>query len=147
MSPFPDPYETLVPSGEYVVGFLRGEEKYRYYGRMCWRCSWQILSEGPHSGLVLYSWFNVPPPGAPITHSHGLYQAYVVATGLRPPKDLAEHRPSWFLGDCQFQAEIRTVDRDSNRVKRPNAASYSRVAFLIKRIEGLPPCLRKRGLE
>ena len=146
MSPFPDPYETLVPPGEYLVGFLRDEEKYRYYGRMCWRCSWQILNEGPYSGLVAYNWFNIPPSNA-IRPSHGLWRAYVVATGLKPPKDLAEHRPRWFLGDSQFQARIRTVDKDSNGVKRPDAASYSRIDFLIKRVEGLPPCLQGRRLE
>jgi hypothetical protein len=145
MSPFPDPYETLVPPGEYIVGFLRNEERFPFYGRMCWRCCWQLLDEGPYSGLTLYSWFNLPEADAPIRPSHALYQAYVVATGLRPPKDLAEHRPSWFLGDCQFRAMVRTVDRDPNGVKRPEAASYSRVAFLIERVEGVPPCLQKRG--
>ncbi len=147
MSPFPDPYETLVPPGTYLVGFLRDEDKYRFYGRMCWRCSWQILDEGPYSGVVVYNWFNIPPSDAPIRPGHGLYQAYVVATGLTPPKDLAEHRPSWFLGDCQFRAKVRTVDKDPHGVKRPDTANYSRVAFLIERIEGLPPCLRRRGLE
>ncbi len=141
-----DPYETLVPPGEYLVGFLRDEDKYRYYGRWCWRCSWQILDEGPSTDLVVYGWFNIPPSDAPITRSHALWQAYVVATrGLTPPKDLAEHRPRWFLGDCQFRAKVRTVDKDSNRVKRPYEASYSRVDFLIERVEGLPPCLQRRG--
>ena len=147
MSQFPDPYETLVPPGEYIVGFLGGEEKFPYRGRVCWCCRWQILDEGPYSGLTLYNWFNIPKPGAPIRPSHALWIAYVVATGLRPPKDLAEHRPSWFLGDCQFRAKVRTVDKDSNGVKRPDAASYSRVAFLIELVEGLPPCLQRRGEE
>ncbi len=147
MSTFPDPYESLVPPGEYIVGFLRNEEKYLFYGRTCWRCRWQILGDGEYSGLFLYNWFNLPEADAPIRPGHAFYQAYVVATGLRPPKDLAEHRPSWFLGDCQFRAKVRTVGKDPNGVKRPDAASYSRVDFLIKRIEGLPPCLQRRGEE
>jgi len=147
MSPFPDPYETLVVPGEYVVGFLRDEKNCRYYGRTSWRCAWQILDEGPFSGLVLYNWFNIPQPDAPLRPGHALWQAYVVATGLRPPKDLAEHRPSWFLGDCQFRAKVRTVDKDPNGVKRPDTASYSRVAFLIERTEGLPPCIQRRKEE
>jgi hypothetical protein len=147
VSPFPDPYETLVPPGDYLVGFLRNEDKYQFYGRTCWRCSWQILEEGPYSGPTLYSWFNLPAAGAPLRPSHDYSKAFVVATGLRPPKDLAEHRPSWFLGDCQFQARVRTVDKDSNGVKRPDAASYSRLSFLIERVEGLPPYLQRRGEE
>jgi hypothetical protein len=103
------------------------------------------LDEGEYSGLPLYSWFNYPEPGAPIRHGHALWQAYVVATGLRPPKDLAKHQPTWFLGDCQFRAKVRTVDKDPNGVKRPDTANYSRVAFLIERIEGCPPCLQRRG--
>ena len=145
MNSYPDPYETLVPPGEYTVGFLRIEEKFPYYGRMCWRCRWQILDEGPYSGRILFSWFNLPEPGAPLRPSHRIWQTYVVATSLRPPKDLAEHRPSWFLSDCLFRAKVRTVDKDPNGVKRPDTANYSRVDYLIERIEGCPPCLQRRG--
>ena len=145
MSPSPDPYETLVPPGEYTVGFIRIEEKCVYFGRESWRCRWQILDEGPYSGLILFNWFNLPKADAPIRRGHALWQAYAVATDLIPPKNLAEHRPSWFLDDCQFRAKVRTVDKDPNGVKRPDAASYSRVAHLIERIEGRPPCLQNRG--
>ena len=96
-------------------------------------------------GRPLYGWFNLPQPDQPIKRDHALWKAYVVATGLLPPASIVDHRPRWFLGDCQFRAKVRTVSRDSNGVKRPDSASYSRVDFLIERIEGVPPCLQRRG--
>ena len=97
-----------------------------------------------YPGLLLYSWFNIPPKAKRITPGFDMAKAWTVSTGTRPPSDLRRHRPSYFLGDCQFRAAVRTVGQDSNQVKRAEEASYSRVDHLIERTEGTPPRLRTR---
>jgi len=140
-----DPYCTFVPPGDYIVGLIHGEEKYEYRGRTCCRCTWQILDDGEHHGLLVYSWYNYPAKDELLKPGHDLWQAYVVATGLRPPAHLVNYLPRWFLADCQFRAAVRTVGKDSYGIDRPETASYSRVDHLKERIEGTPPCLLKRG--
>ena len=107
--------------------------------RPMWRCLWQIVDEGPHFGLRLYGWFNIPPEGKRVTPSFGMAAAWTVSIGTRAPSGLRRHKPSYFLGDCQFLAVVRTVDRDRNHVKRPEKASYSRVDYLKERVQGTPP--------
>jgi len=132
--------EVLIPPGRYEVSFV-SEKKFRWFGRLVWLCKFRIV-DGPHSGAELPIWFNIPPKNEFIHRSHALARAYVVATGMRPPKRLHWHPPSWFLQGCTFSAEIRTVRRDTNGIERPEEASYSRVDYLIQRLSGCPKCQR-----
>jgi len=130
--------EVRIPPGEYEVSLV-SEKKILWYGRWEWLCKFRVV-DGPHSGAELPIWFNIPPRGDTIRRSHNLAKAYVIATGLRPPKHLHRRRPSWFLEGCSFRAKVRTVRRDTNRVERPEETSYSRVDYLIQRVSGCPKC-------
>jgi hypothetical protein len=134
--------DVLIPQGIEEIAFI-AEQKVKWFKREVWVVIFQIVS-GDHSGAILPMWINVPRSDWPVRMSHALAQAWVVATGAKPPRDLARRRPSSFLEDCAFQAQIRTVSRDMNRVERPEGASYSRVAYLIRRTAGTPRCLQDR---
>jgi hypothetical protein len=134
--------DVLIPEGDEEVAFV-AEKKLKWFKRQIWVVRFQIVS-GAHTGLVLPMWINVPRSDWPVRMSHTLAQVYVAATGAKPPRDLARRRPSSFLKDCAFLVHVRTVKRDMNGVERPEEASYSRVAYLIRRTAGTPRCLQGR---
>ena len=138
-----DPYETLVPEDEYTVALVR-EARCIQFRRPTWETTWLIMDSGRYFRLPVYCWWRIPDAGAPVRPSLAFASAYSIATALRPPRDLARRKPFWFAGGCQFLARIRTVDHNSDGVKRPETASYSRLAFLIGRTAGTPPCIRER---
>ena len=134
--------DVLIPEGDEEVMFV-AEKKLKWFKRQVWVVLFQIVS-GDHGGAVLPMWINVPRSDRPVRMSHTLAQVYVAATGAKPPRDLARRRPSSFFKDCVFLVRVRTVKRDMNHVERPEAASYSRVAYLIRRTAGTPRCLQGR---
>ncbi len=140
---FGDPYESLVTPGEYTVA-LANVQRCVLFQRPTWETIWLIQDDGEHFGLPLYCWWRIPDRGTPIRPSHSLAIAYTAATELRPPRDLARRNPFWFLADSRFRAAVRTVNRNRHGQKRPDAASYSRVDYLIELVAGTPPCLRER---
>jgi hypothetical protein len=93
-------------------------------------------------GKPLLCWLNVPPKDRRPTPLWDISKAYSVATRLRPPTDLGRRRPRTFLADCHFRVRVVAVTKDAHGVPRAREASYSRVKYLIERVEGTPPCLQ-----
>ncbi len=139
-----DPYETLVPEGEYTVALV-SEDRCVLFGRPTWETVWVILDEGLHHQKLLYCWWRIPKKDERIRPSLALAEAYAIATERRPPRDLARRKPSSFLSDSQFAARVRPVTKNRHGVERPAAANYSRVACLVKRVAGTPPCLQRQS--
>jgi hypothetical protein len=131
--------EALLPEGEYEV-MLVSEERIFFFNRRLWRCLWRVV-EGDHAGAESTMWLNIPGKSDSVRRGHAVAQAYVVATGRRPPRDLNRRRPSSYLGGCVFRARVRTVRRDMHGIKWPEKASYSKVNHLIETTAGTPPCL------
>jgi hypothetical protein len=127
--------EVLVPEGDYHVGFLR-EARRIWFKRRLWVITF-VITEGPHVGKPLPMFLNVPE-GYRVRRSHHLAAAYMCATCRRPPRDLARRAPSSFLEGCEFLAKVMTVRRDVHGVEVAEEASYSRVAYLIRRTAGAP---------
>ena len=140
-----NPYETLVPDGEYEVAFRRAE-KFRYRGgRQVWAIHMAIVSQGEHLGKPILFFLNAVPKGKKPTPGWRLVSTYEQATGLRPPKHLWRLHPKEFLEGCIFEASVKAGDRDSDGAERPKAARYSKVRFLRVRLMGTPPCIRRRA--
>jgi hypothetical protein len=127
--------EILLPEGEYHVGFFSAKRR-TWHKRKLWAVTF-VITDGPHVGKRLPMFLNLPE-GYRLRRSHHLAAAYVCATGRRPPRDLARRPPSSFLEGCEFLAQIRTVRRDVHGVERPEEASYSKIAYLIRRTAGAP---------
>ena len=137
--PSSDPYSTLIPNGDYQVGLI-DEQRQTLFGRDTWRTLWRVV-HGEHFGAELFAWWAVPK-GQRFGPRNAFAAAVAIAIERRAPRDLTRHRPSHFCGDCQFLARVREVRHDSNGVERPELARYSRLAYLIQRLDGTPPALR-----
>ena len=131
---------TLVPPGEYTVGFL-AEEKFSFFSRLCWVVTMQIVDSGEFAEVRLPFYLNAIPKGKSPTPGWSVCSAFLVATERRPPKDLWRLRPRTYLADCLFRARVRTIKRDSKHVELPEAGHHSRIDCLLQRIEGCPPYL------
>lgn len=140
-----DALSTLLPAGaEVVVGFV-DESRRIMFRRDTWIVRFRIV-EGDASGRLIAWWLRVldkrrrqVPRGAAMTTS------FVAATGLRPPRDLARRRPSWWLADTQYRVRTRRVLSDVHGVERSADASYSVIEAILARVQGSPPALRERG--
>ena len=67
------------------------------------------------------------------------------ATGLMPPKHLGRIHPKEFLDGCRFIAKVVVCSKDSDGCETPEAARYSKVKCLKRRVAGTPPRLTMRG--
>ena len=136
----PNPLDTLVPEGEYVLSFV-SEELGTNFGRTVWFVTLEI-AEGEHQGKRVLRFYNAPRKGSFLARSTSLSQDFMEMTGLRPPSE--GFKPSQLLHGVQVAARIVTVsDRPPNkrdkqsldrekrkaptRIKLPPAQHYSRV--------------------
>jgi hypothetical protein len=138
-----DPYETLVPDGEYEVAYV-SQEKFSLFRRQVWAVTFQIV-QGEHFGRRLYAFYNIPRLRDRRTPSAKLSRAYEAATGLRSPRKIGRYRPSDFLEGCVMATAVRTVERDIQGHERPPNTRHSVVDHVIRRISGAPPPLRRRS--
>lgn len=136
--------EVLVPDDSYEVAFST-EKKYRWHNVWMWRCEFKIVQQGSYFGLLVPAFFRLPLLDRPLRRSHALARTYVTVTGSRFPKDLARHRPSWFLKDCVLKAKTRVPLVDVKGVKRAREAGYSVVDCIVERVSGTPPCQSGAG--
>ena len=124
-----DPYDTVIPDGEYSVAFL-SEEQFRLYTTYRWAVVMRI-AEGDHAGLPIFFFLNVPPLRKRRTPSAKLSIAYEAVTGKRAPAQIAKRRPGSFLADKLLVGQTRTVKRNSHGEGRPADARYSVIARLL----------------
>jgi hypothetical protein len=124
-----DPYDTVIPDGEYSVAFL-SQERFRLYSSFRWAVVMRIV-EGEYLGLPLLFFFNIPRLRKWRTPSAKLSLAYEAATGKRAPARIAKVRPESFLTGNLLVARTRTVGRDSNGESRPVDARYSVIDRLV----------------
>jgi len=146
-----DPMETLLPEYdgqgrpiEYTVALRKVETKKTPWGRSTWWVTFEILDMGPHFGRPLLMFINIPEEQR-IARGSTVFSAFAVATGMRPPRYIAQRGPAWFLKECTFAVRVRAVTKDKHQVERARAASYSVVECLVKRIDGVPPALQGRA--
>lgn len=136
-----NPRDTLVDPGTYRVAFVR-ERRREMFGRVNWHLDFEILDAGEHTHKRVLFPLRAVPKGAAPTPGYDLVKAFAVATGRKPPADLWRWRPRRFLSECVFDAQIRTIERDSKGHPVHPVLRYSRIERLIERIAGTPPCLR-----
>jgi hypothetical protein len=140
-----DALATLLENGsDVVVGFV-DEAKRDLFHRAVWIVRFRI-EEGEHAGRLVSWWLRAldPDPKRRVSRGSSIATSYVAATGLRPPRDLARRRPSYWLSGAEFRVRTRVVGRDVHGVERPLTASYSVVAAILERVAGAPPALRER---
>ena len=132
-----DPYQTRVPDGQYRVAFEKCEKGIAY-GAPRWFVWFRITEPGPHIGLSILRFYNVPKrPWLPRTHN--LWLDYEALIGPRPPSGL---RPVDFLKGCEVLAEVVVVKhqrRGKKRVELHSDAWYSKIDRLIRITAGSPP--------
>lgn len=139
-----DWHDTLVPDGIYQVAFVR-ERRSRRFKRITWDCTFTIVDEGEHHGLPLYFPLDVRSEGRVLSPLCAFVEAYLVGSGggrRRLPANLWQWRPSRFLKSCLFLAQLRKVTRSPRGHDRPEGQHYSRIARLVERFAGTPPCMR-----
>ena len=116
--------------------------------RLMWRRdTWLVrvrIVEGEHAGRLLAWFMRALDRARPVARGSVVATSYVAAIGLRPPRDLARRRPSWWLADAFYRVSTRQVRRDVHGIERPEAASYSVVVAILERVAGAPPALRER---
>jgi hypothetical protein len=138
-----DPYETLIPDGEYEVTFVSAE-KFPSFNRWVWASRFVVV-DGPYAGSHLYLFMNVPKIRAGRTPSASISIAYEVATGRKSPPKVARIKPQTFLKDCTFRAAVRVVKKDRTGRTRSECARHSVIDHLVDRVAGTPPCIRVGG--
>jgi hypothetical protein len=138
-----DPYLTLVPPGEYPVGFVRADQ-FMMFKKPRWANTMQIVEDGPHFGKPIYFFLAAMEPGKKRSPRTTLFNTYAIATGRRPPKNLAQIHPEKFLAGCQFMARVITSTKDSTGTVLPEAVWYSKVKCLTRLLAGVPPILGDR---
>ena len=138
-----DDYFPQIPPGEYEVGYVRAK-RLPMWGRPRWAITFQVVKDGPAFGTHLVLWVPAVPKGKRPSPGMAMASLYVIATGLPPPRDLWRRKPREILSDCYFRARVVMARRDSRRVERPEAASYSKIECLLERTAGTPPLLRGR---
>lgn len=125
--------ETLVPDGNYVVGFFHSE-KGAFYNRTVNYVYMEIV-EGEYQGKVLFFPMSIYK-NRRVAMASTMAKAWTVATGKRPPKDLYRRSPESFLKGCLFKAKVIAVTKDTDGVRRSRDSSYSRINNLIKVVDG-----------
>jgi hypothetical protein len=139
-----DALATLLEDGAEVVVAFRDEARRHMYHRDVWLVRLQIL-DGEHAGRLISWWLRALDTRRGVARGSAIATAYVAATGLRPPRDLARRRPSYWLADAHYRVSTRVVAHDTRGQARPAAASYSVVAAILERVAGCSPALRERG--
>ncbi len=138
-----DPYGTLVPDGQYRVGYVTWEEG-NAYGRSLWFGHFKITEPGEYNGLPILRVWNKPKrPYLP--RSHNLALDYMALTGCYPRSAVT---PDELAKGCELLAETATVKheiRGKRRIERPEGCWYSKIDRLIRITAGSPPCMRSRG--
>jgi len=133
----------LPPNAEATVSYVDQAQK-KMFGRATWVVRLRIL-EGDHAGRLISWWLRALPHGAKrVARGSSICTSFAAATGLRPPRDLARRRPSYWLADSQYRVSTRQVVRDVHGVARAETASYSVVVAILARVAGVSPALRER---
>jgi hypothetical protein len=139
-----DALSTLLDADAQVTVAFIDDTRRKMFHREVWTVRFRIL-DGEHAGRALSWWLRALDPGRGLARASAIAMAYVAATGLRPPRDLARRRPGYFLRDAHFRVSTRVVNRNARGQERPAAASYSVVDQILERVAGCPPALRERG--
>ena len=115
-----------LPDGEYLVQFLRYEERTQWRAKklILW---FQICSLGEFQGMKLFMSCQIPEKkwGS----GSKFIRAWALATG-RLPDRFDRVSTKAFRGKI-FNAEVRTVTKDSAQKDIPMAAQYSIISNLI----------------
>lgn len=129
----------LIPAGEHEVRLARVALK-QMWNRWVWVCWWLVV-EGDHAGVELPMYLPRPPKDREERLGRGwaMSAAYAVATGRRPPKNLARLSPATYLADKQFTVKVVSVERDQFGNVVPPGARYSRVRCLVRLSAGRGP--------
>jgi hypothetical protein len=141
-----DALATLLPEHAEVVVGLIGEARRVAFHRSVWLLRFRIVEAEhvEHVGRVIAWWLRALEKHKSVSRASAIATSFVAATGLRPPRDLARRRPSWWLTDAHYRVRTRQVRRDVHKVARAEAASYSVVDCVLERVGGAPPALQER---
>ena len=66
-------------------------------------------------------------------------------TDRLPPRDLRHVDPGDLYGNCTLAVRVQRIGKDARGRELPRSASYSAVAEVIERIDGTPPCMRRKS--
>jgi hypothetical protein len=141
-----DALETILPDRSEAIVALLDEDCRTAFHRRVWLVRFRIV-EGEKAGALISWWLRALDKGKGVSRASAIATSFVASTGLRPPRDLARRRPSWWLADSLFRVRTRQVRRDIHKVARPEEASYSVVEAILERLEGSPPALQERSRD
>ena len=140
----PDPMQTLVPEGEYVVAFSHCETGVVFNSKKIFG---HFTIDAPDDvnldGLPLLRVWNCQK-GKHLARSSNLALDYMQVTGRRAPSHGL--KPEHFLKDCRVRVDVVTVKRSSDsRVKAdlPKDCHYSKIDRIAGLSMGCPPCRQK----
>jgi len=131
-----DPGYALVPEGEYEVALRRCVLR-QQWSRWTWICWFQVV-EGGELGTEIAMYLARPPKEKERRARRGwkLSAVYAIATGRRPPRNIARLNPETYLASKVFLAKVVTVERDQFGSEVPHAARYSKVKRLVRPMTG-----------
>lgn len=135
-----DPFDTLIPEGEYRVGYV-GYTTGKPYGRTVYFAVFKITELGNLNGLPILRFYNAYDTPR-IARSSNLFLDYSVITGGRPPRGVT---PGLFLDGCEVLAEVVTVKASGGGQPRAEVAEglrYSKIRRVLRVVAGTPRCAR-----
>lgn len=118
----------LVPAGNYVVSFLRAEQKLLWGKRLKIFLHFEIISPVEFSGLRLFMAANVPQKNK-WTVGFKFFRAWALASGRRPQR--RDRLSTEVFRKKYFVARVTVVTKSAKDTTRPIGAQYSLIDELL----------------
>jgi hypothetical protein len=131
-----DPGYPLIPEGEYQA-VLKHCSLEQLWSRWVWIC-WFQISTGEHQGAEVPFYMTKPTDEKSRRMRRGwkVSTTYAVATGRRPPKNIARLNPKTYLAEKVFLVKVGAVPTDFQGNEVPEAARYSKIKTLVRPLTG-----------
>lgn len=132
---FDAPLEPLVPSGSYVVAFIKADQRSMFRTKKLF-LHWRIVEPLKFEGVTLFQSFNMPTDGTKWGLGHKFLGTWILANGARPVR--RDRLSTAVFRGKYFEARVVTVKKTGKGLNRPEAAQYSVVDELVTVVAGGP---------
>lgn len=118
----------LPPGDNYVVAFVRAEQKWLWKKRLKLFMHFKVISPEAHAGVSLFLGANVAPNGK-WGVGYKFYRLWALAAGRRPKRK--DRLSTSVFRKKYFRARVRTIEVSAKNTKRALGARYSIIDELL----------------